>query len=128
MKSRLSVRLSALFCNACSSVVSTRIDARFSRNEAPVFVDHEVCFKEVLIAVVHRLCRVEFTIVDDFLLNIPVNRSPDALVIYTTFLQCWIIWREFCSGCASVSKSPRRKFDLLQCCFFSFVKTFFVID
>ena len=37
------------------SVVSTWIDARFAQNEAPVFRDHEVHFKKVLIAVVCRL-------------------------------------------------------------------------
>ena len=58
----MSVGLSALFRHALSSVVSTRIAARYARNEAPVFGDH---FKKALIAVVRHLRSFECHGVED---------------------------------------------------------------
>ena len=43
---------------------------RFARNEAPILGVNVVSFIKALIAVVHRLRRVECTSVDNFLLNL----------------------------------------------------------
>ena len=56
----LSVCLSVrTFWHARSSAVSSRIDARFARNEAPLLGEQAVHFKMVLFHVVRRLCRFE---------------------------------------------------------------------
>ena len=86
----LSVCLSVgTFWHARSFAVSPRIRVKFARNEAPVLKEHGVRFKMVLIHVVRRLQRFECQGVDDFFAETSPtflqNRSPDTLIIYTTF-------------------------------------------
>ena len=70
--------------------VDARIHVKLTRNEVPVFWEHEVCFYNVLTPAVRHLRRFECQGVDDSCQNftyIPANRSPDTIDnIYICFL------------------------------------------
>ena len=79
MKCCLSVRLSAFFWHGRSSVVSARINARFTRHEAPILGEHGDFLKMVLSPVVRRLRRFECQDVDNSCRNftyIPAKPQP----------------------------------------------------
>ena len=99
---------------------------KFVLNEAPVFGQHGVHFKMVLIHVVRRLQHFECQGVDDSCRNftyIPAKLQPrhDTLIIYTTFLTLCVIGDSGCGGCAfSLTKQ--------RCWFKAHISHFFLMS